>query len=160
MCKRHLARGRLSCCQHQLRRLPLCSPVMAPTGSAGNSRMSPSSGRSAVLALAPRRLETEPATWMRMRTCRSRWPRAPRAGQDWPAATGPQALDWCSCPCSLWEQTPLPAAMTSFSPRVRVSGPTLLIPRERETVAYVLYVYFIYIYICIGPWTHINTGPL
>lgn len=48
-----------------------------PTGSAGSSRTPPSSGRSAALALARRRLGMEPATWMRTRTCRYRWPRGP-----------------------------------------------------------------------------------
>lgn len=55
--------------------LTLASPH--PTGSAGSSRTPPSSGRSAALALARRRLGMEPATWMRTRTCRYRWPRGP-----------------------------------------------------------------------------------
>lgn len=55
--------------------LTLASPH--PTGSAGSSRTPPSSGRSAALALARRRLGMEPVTWMRTRTCRYRWPRGP-----------------------------------------------------------------------------------
>lgn len=66
------------------------SPHPTPSGSAGSSKTHPFLGRFVVPDLAPRKPETEPATWMRMRTCKSRWPRTSRVEEDRPQSTDAQ----------------------------------------------------------------------
>lgn len=103
----------------------------------------------------------ELATWMRTRTCRSRWPRAPRAGHRPPGAQADRPLKPVQLPVLTLGPAPLLTRTASFS-RVGVDGPTLLAPCGWDAMACVSHI-CVFLYICPGsldPFGFINTRPL